>query len=330
MPLPLMGIAAGVGAVSSLFGAHQADKSQRAQMRLQRDQLALQKEALANQQRMQDFALNRSNQAYQHALNSSVNANKAASDAVGDYRQSRSGVAAQNTTRLARMGVKPGSMQSAWQNKNRMVNNAINEAKIRRDTFKQTKDSNFNRVQGALTGNASAYGQAGTQFGNRAAMFGNMATASGTAASAAGQQMGSALGGLGRIGSAYAQSQYKPQGKLAIDTTATGAQSKAQGGLIEGAGTDTSDSIPAKLSHGEYVVPADVVRQLGSNFFDKLVAKHNHSGQEPPQPQPQQAFAQGGYVHKPYAPKTSLLPDIINYPLRKRANTTSSTASSRG
>jgi TP901 family phage tail tape measure protein len=38
---------------------------------------------------------------------------------------------------------------------------------------------------------------------------------------------------------------------------------KAQGGMIRGAGTPTSDSIPAYLSNGEYVVKADSVKKYG-------------------------------------------------------------------
>ena len=55
----------------------------------------------------------------------------------------------------------------------------------------------------------------------------------------------------------------------------------AEGGRVEGPGTGTSDSIIARLSAGEYVVRADVVRQLGTPFMDAL-----NKG----------AFAQGGTV----------------------------------
>lgn len=44
----------------------------------------------------------------------------------------------------------------------------------------------------------------------------------------------------------------------------------ADGGRIKGKGTGTSDSISAKLSTGEYVIPADVVQSLGVRFFDEL------------------------------------------------------------
>jgi hypothetical protein len=44
----------------------------------------------------------------------------------------------------------------------------------------------------------------------------------------------------------------------------------AAGGLVSGAGTTTSDSIPARLSAGEYVVRAAAVRQVGVAFLDSL------------------------------------------------------------
>ncbi|MET4925461.1 hypothetical protein P3L51_24430 [Streptomyces sp. PSRA5] len=42
------------------------------------------------------------------------------------------------------------------------------------------------------------------------------------------------------------------------------------GGPVRGPGTGTSDSILARLSNGEYVIPADRVSQLGVGFFDAI------------------------------------------------------------
>jgi hypothetical protein len=59
------------------------------------------------------------------------------------------------------------------------------------------------------------------------------------------------------------------------------------GGVVRGPGTGTSDSVPtdvastdgniydAYLSDGEYVVPADVVMQKGTEFFDGLIDKYH-------------------------------------------------------
>jgi len=50
------------------------------------------------------------------------------------------------------------------------------------------------------------------------------------------------------------------------------AKEKARGGMIRGAGTGTSDSIPAYLSNGEYVVKAKSVKKYGTGTLDALNA----------------------------------------------------------
>jgi TP901 family phage tail tape measure protein len=55
----------------------------------------------------------------------------------------------------------------------------------------------------------------------------------------------------------------------------------ATGGHIRGPGSGTSDSIPAYLSNGEYVITAAAVARYGVAMFDRLNAMH---------------FAQGGFV----------------------------------
>jgi hypothetical protein len=58
-----------------------------------------------------------------------------------------------------------------------------------------------------------------------------------------------------------------------------GADGEKDGGHIKGPGTGTSDSIPARLSNGEYVVSADTVKTLGVDFFDRLQQLfHNSAG----------------------------------------------------
>lgn len=58
----------------------------------------------------------------------------------------------------------------------------------------------------------------------------------------------------------------------------------ANGGMLHGPGTGTSDSIhahntstgqPVKLSNGEYIIPADVVATKGKEFFDNIVRKYH-------------------------------------------------------
>lgn len=53
---------------------------------------------------------------------------------------------------------------------------------------------------------------------------------------------------------------------------------KSRGGYITGAGTATSDSIPAWLSNGEYIINAATVSRYGQSFFDDLNNNRFSSG----------------------------------------------------
>lgn len=57
--------------------------------------------------------------------------------------------------------------------------------------------------------------------------------------------------------------------------TSAGGDAWAHGGEISGPGTGVSDSILARVSDGEYIIPADVVEALGVPFFDKLRDKYH-------------------------------------------------------
>jgi hypothetical protein len=50
---------------------------------------------------------------------------------------------------------------------------------------------------------------------------------------------------------------------------------RADGGHIKGPGGPTEDKIPALLSNGEYVIPADVVKKFGAKYFDDMLSKHH-------------------------------------------------------
>ncbi len=59
-------------------------------------------------------------------------------------------------------------------------------------------------------------------------------------------------------------------GAFAAVAAYKGIAAAAGGGLIQGAGTGTSDSILARLSHGEYVVKAAAVNRVGVGFLDSV------------------------------------------------------------
>lgn len=54
----------------------------------------------------------------------------------------------------------------------------------------------------------------------------------------------------------------------------------AEGGPVAAPGGPTDDRGAIAISDGEYVIPADVVRRLGTNHFDKLIEKE--TGRPPP------------------------------------------------
>lgn len=58
---------------------------------------------------------------------------------------------------------------------------------------------------------------------------------------------------------------------------AAGAIGLARGGLVSGAGTSTSDSIPAMLSDGEYVLNASAVRAIGRSNLDVLNSRVHYA-----------------------------------------------------
>lgn len=91
-----------------------------------------------------------------------------------------------------------------------------------------------------------------------------------------------------------------------------GIKKFAAGGFVTGPGTSTSDSIPARLSAGEYVVRAAAVRRVGVAFLDALNGLH-----APPVWDGRRlAFAAGGLVPQvqvqPAAPQVSQAVRIVN------------------
>jgi len=68
------------------------------------------------------------------------------------------------------------------------------------------------------------------------------------------------------------QSRYPWESTLNQDGTVSTGYGNASGGHISGPGTGTSDSIPAWLSNGEYVVKAKAVGKYGKAFLDHVNA----------------------------------------------------------
>lgn len=81
----------------------------------------------------------------------------------------------------------------------------------------------------------------------------------------------------------------------------TSAPKFAGGGLVGNKTTRRKDdSVEARLTLGEYVIPTDVVSDLGVDFFDRLTGRKNRLGV------PKLGFADGGLVQVPSVPAVPL------------------------
>jgi len=126
---------------------------------------------------------------------------------------------------------------------------------------------------------SGAAGGASNGMGGLLGMFGG----AGGAASGAGAAQGSSLGGglsSSAGGAAAGGSSFGLYGMAMMAGSMFGswlARRKASGGLVTGPGSGTSDSIPAWLSNGEYVIRASVTQQPG---MQQLLASINQGGLE--------------------------------------------------
>lgn len=111
-------------------------------------------------------------------------------------------------------------------------------------------------------------------------LFNFAASAIGSYFSAGSTSAGLGLSGTTAVGDATAAS-------YSGSVTATPFH-LATGGHVTGAGTGTSDSIPAWLSNGEYVMSADAVRRIGIGALDAANEGRHVNGAA--------RFASGGYV----------------------------------
>ena len=70
------------------------------------------------------------------------------------------------------------------------------------------------------------------------------------------------------------QMQNFADGGMVDDKIVRPGDMAAMGGKVQGPGTGTSDSVPIRVSTGEYVIPANVVRMKGKEFFDSMLEKY--------------------------------------------------------
>jgi hypothetical protein len=118
--------------------------------------------------------------------------------------------------------------------------------------------------------NASGYNQ---QYGTQVNAWGQGQQAAASSAAGWGSLAGTAM------------MMFADGGKVGGGTAGhTGKNLGGEGGKISGPGTGTSDQVtavnrdngqPIRLSNGEYIIPASVVKAKGVEFFDKLKEKYH-------------------------------------------------------
>lgn len=92
----------------------------------------------------------------------------------------------------------------------------------------------------------------------------------------------------------------------------------ATGGLVGNTETRRKDdSVTAKLSVGEYVIPSDVVSDYGKEFFDGLIGKHGKNGKNlkklPKLLYDMPHFATGGFVQVPNIQTAQIAAQAFDY-----------------
>jgi len=131
----------------------------------------------------------------------------------------------------------------------------------------------------AIAAISQALGLSGTDNGTASQAVGDQGPqgSSGMAEAIGAPGTSTGMGAVGESGDSTSTGTSGPgdsgAGGVGVGDSGTGY---SRGGQVAGPGTGTSDSIPARLSQGEYVIPADVVQSLGVRFFDEL-KNHFHT-----------------------------------------------------
>lgn len=235
---------------------------------------------------------------------SDVERERLAGLAASDMQQALTNQAAIADRNLTRLGINPNSARFAALNNELSLRGAAQIAGAKTNARTAARDIGYGRLTNAVnvgrnypaTAQASAglglqgYGGVNQgQFGLQSALN-QTALVPGQYLSGAQNSYNSA-GNLLNTGFQNQFANYQTQGMqtaallnaagtayaFAADGTPGGTDpaDDGNGGKVKGPGTTTSDSILARLSKGEYVIPADVVQKKGVEFFDKILEKYH-------------------------------------------------------
>lgn len=125
------------------------------------------------------------------------------------------------------------------------------------------------------TAMGNSYGAYGTQLGNAANSYYGAGNLNATGYKITSAAQSAAAGGLGSgIFQVLGSASSKGAGSVLANMAgfADGGDVHEGAGRVRGIGGPVDDKIDAKLSNGEYVLPADTVKRIGIKKLDKLVA----------------------------------------------------------
>lgn len=127
-----------------------------------------------------------------------------------------------------------------------------------------------NYMGGAYNGAINGLSSAANSYGTAGNIYGQEFSARMAGYNAARQASSSFWGGIGSAAGTVAGALI-----MAADGGSMKKGIHAGPGPVDGPGGPVDDKVPAMLSNGEYVIPADVVEKKGVKFFDEMVSKHH-------------------------------------------------------
>ena len=240
--------------------------------------------------------------------NTDAERERLASQAGANVQQAVDNQRGQSMRALERMGVNPNSGRFAALMAGTGLDAARMQAQAQNAATLQARDTGFARLAGVTGMGRGLSGQsiAAISAGSGAAGAGSNAASVGSNVMGSADRLGqmytqSGLQGMQGYGGAIGGGVNTTNAAFQNEMRASEQQNQmwagvgalagramtgffADGGLVRGPGTGTSDDVPAvntsngqpiRLSNGEYVLPAETVRRIGKNKLDKIVEKTN-------------------------------------------------------
>ena len=224
--------------------------------------------------------------------------------AIQDVRAANQAQKDAQARKLASFGVQPGEIAANALDRQAGVAEAAMSALAANQAGERTKEIGRD-LRGQAIGvgsqflqDANANNQIGAQLGQGALGAASNAAATGSQVAQGGQgYMSGAMSGVD-LGAGIVDTAYGRELDSAADQRAAAAQDfsqmmavgemagqgamMAKGGPVSAPGGPFEDKGAIGISDGEYVIPSDVVKKLGTNHFDKMIEKE--TGRPPPTP----------------------------------------------